>query len=65
MKPCTVITECAIEHNNKFLIITRPSGSHGQGLLSFPGDNIEISDTKNTSDVIKTQSNEKSKKRLA
>lgn len=49
-----LVTECAIEHKNKFLIIKRPSGVHASGLLSFPGGKFEIFDaTHEDSDVIK------------
>lgn len=38
------VVECAIEHNNKFLIIKRPEGVHAGGLLAFPGGKVEEHD---------------------
>lgn len=48
-----VITECAIEHNGKFLLIKRPPGSHAEGLLSFPGGKFETSDAMPGIDALK------------
>ena len=39
-----VATECAIEHDGKFLIIKRPATGHAGGLLSFPGGKFEASE---------------------
>ncbi len=39
-----VVVECAIEHNNKFLIIKRPLGVHAAGFLAFPGGKVEYKD---------------------
>lgn len=36
--------ECIIEHEEKYLLILRPQGSHAGGLLAFPGGKIEHSD---------------------
>ncbi|MFH1831496.1 MAG: NUDIX hydrolase [bacterium] len=41
MKNCLISVECAIEHDGKLLIIKRPAGKLGQGLLSFPGGGVE------------------------
>jgi 8-oxo-dGTP pyrophosphatase MutT (NUDIX family) len=49
-----VATECAIEHEGKFLIIKRPAGGHAGGLLSFPGGKFEASDADNSDDAIKS-----------
>jgi len=40
-----VVVECAIEHENKFLIIKRPEGSYAGGLLAFPGGKVEEQDS--------------------
>ena len=48
-----VNTECAIEHDEKFLIIKRPIEKHAGGLLSFPGGKFEATDACNT-DVLKS-----------
>lgn len=37
-------TECAIEHNEKLLIIRRPDHVHGGGLLAFPGGKVDYND---------------------
>jgi len=47
-----VCTECAIEHNGRFLIIKRPAGEHAAGLLAFPGGKFEISDGDQNNDVM-------------
>lgn len=39
-----IVVQCAIEHENKFLIIKRPKGKHAGGLLSFPGGKAEEQD---------------------
>ncbi len=39
-----VIVECAIEHNDKFLIIKRPKGVHAGDLFAFPWGKVECSD---------------------
>lgn len=46
MKLYLHVTEVAIEHNEKFLIIKRPEGKdvHAGGLLSFPGGKVEEMD---------------------
>lgn len=51
MNKFIVITECAIEYHNKFLIIKRPKGVHAEGLLAFPGGKVEIYD--NAEDICK------------
>jgi len=48
-----VATECAIEHDGKFLIIKRPEGVHAGGLLSFPGGKFEVSDAIGNDDAAK------------
>jgi len=54
MKPLVAIVECAIEHENKFLIIKRPEGGHASGLYAFPGGKVEDKDTKSSDDVLAT-----------
>lgn len=44
MERFLVVVECAIEHNNKFLIIKRPAGVHAAGFLAFPGGKVEYKD---------------------
>lgn len=39
-----VVVECAIQHQDKFLIIQRPLGAYAGGLLAFPGGKVEYSD---------------------
>lgn len=53
MKGFIVATECAIEYQNKFLIIKRPQGVHAEGLLAFPGGKFELSDRESAGDVVK------------
>ena len=49
-----IVTECAIEHDNRFLIIKRPNGVHASGMLAFPGGKFEIADGQNhTNDAVK------------
>ena len=44
--------ECAVKHNNKYLIIVRPEGSHASGKLSFPGGGCELIDFKINSNTL-------------
>lgn len=46
------VVECAIEHDQKFLVIKRPEGKHAGGLLSFPGGKVEEID-EHEGDVLK------------
>ncbi len=46
------VVECAIEYQGEFLIIERPKGGHAEGLLSFPGGKIEITDGDDGEDVL-------------
>ncbi len=48
----TVSVECAIEHNNKFLVIKRPKNAHAGGMLSFPAGKVEIHDGRGSEDVL-------------
>lgn len=52
METFLVIVECAIQHNDKFLIIRRPEGVHAGGLLAFPGGKVDYQDglSQNTED---------------
>ena len=45
------VSECIIEKDGKILMIMRPSGVHGEGLLAFPGGKIEPEDGENSQDV--------------
>jgi 8-oxo-dGTP diphosphatase len=47
-----VIVECAIEYQQKFLVIQRPEGVHAAGLLAFPGGKVEQSDGHNNADIL-------------
>jgi 8-oxo-dGTP diphosphatase len=53
MKNLIKVVECAIEHQNNFLIIKRPEGVHAGGLLSFPGGKVEQIDMQNQWDVLR------------
>jgi 8-oxo-dGTP diphosphatase len=44
MNKCIVVVECAIESDDKYLIIKRPAGTHAEGLLAFPGGKVEEQD---------------------
>lgn len=46
------VVECAIEHNNKFLIIKRPEGVHAEGFLAFPGGKVEAQDGEKDGDIL-------------
>lgn len=48
-----VITECVISHQDKYLMIQRPSHGHASGLLSFVGGKVEIDDYQNNQDMAK------------
>ena len=47
-------TECIIKHQNTFLIIKRPAGKLGEGLLAFPGGTVEVKDGEQQSDILRT-----------
>ena len=47
-------TECIIEYQNNFLIIKRPEGKLGAGLLAFPGGTVEVKDGADQQDVLRT-----------
>ncbi len=42
MKNCINVVECAIEKDDKYLVIRRPNNAHVGGFLSFPGGKVEI-----------------------
>ena len=44
---CIVSVECALQFQNKFLMITRPAGKHAAGMLAFPGGGVEVTDVAN------------------
>ena len=46
------VTECAIKHEDRFLMITRPEGTHAGGILSFPGGKVDYSDGENAADIL-------------
>jgi len=46
MKNIINVVECAIQFEDRFLIIERPSGVHAGGLLAFPGGKVEEQDAK-------------------
>ena len=46
--------ECIIKHQNRYLIIKRPPGKLGEGLLSFPGGTVEPKDGDEQSDILRT-----------
>ncbi|MDP3935677.1 MAG: NUDIX hydrolase [Alphaproteobacteria bacterium] len=47
------VIECAIEHNDKFLVIEHPSGGYAEGLLSFPGGKVDPADESYPSDILR------------
>ncbi|MFN7038213.1 MAG: NUDIX domain-containing protein [Alphaproteobacteria bacterium] len=47
------VVECAIEYNNKLLIIKRPLNVHAAGVLAFPGGKVEEEDLLNRYDVLR------------
>lgn len=47
-----VNVECAIECDERFLLIRRPQGVHAEGLLSFPGGKFEEKDGNGCDDVL-------------
>ena len=47
------VVEVAIEHEDKFLIIQRPSGVHAGGLLAFPGGKVEKVDESDDGDILR------------
>jgi 8-oxo-dGTP diphosphatase len=53
LKHYLIIVECAIECNNKFLIIQRPEGKHAGGLLSFAGGKVEEQDELDSFDILR------------
>lgn len=53
MKLYLPVVECAIEHNQKFLVIEHPSGKYSEGLLSFPGGKIDAEDEAYTTDILR------------
>ena len=52
MKSYTIIVECAIEYDHKFLMIKRPNGSSGNELLTFPGGKVDELDEDKNIDVL-------------
>ena len=52
MSKFVVVVECAIEHNDTFLMIERPPGVHAAGLLAFPGGKVEFEDGQNNNDIL-------------
>ncbi len=53
-KKYLVVVECAIEYENKFLIIQRPLNKHAGGLLSFPGGKVEAKDEIHDFDILRS-----------
>ena len=52
MKNIINVVECAIEFNNRFLIIERHMGVYAGGLLAFPGGKVEEQDAKTGEDIL-------------
>ncbi len=52
MQKFTVVVECAIEYNHKFLFIKRPEGVHAEGCLAFPGGKVEYDDGGEKVDIL-------------
>lgn len=53
MKKYLVVVECAIEYDNKFLLIERPVGTHAEGLLSFVGGKVDEQDEVFNTDILR------------
>jgi 8-oxo-dGTP diphosphatase len=49
-----VVVECAIKHNDKYLIIIRPNGVHAGGLPSLPGGKVDYADGEHNNDILTT-----------
>jgi len=47
-----VVVECAIEYQEKFLIIERPPEGHAGGLLAFPGGKVDTADGHYNNDIL-------------
>jgi len=55
MKTYLSVVECAIEHNDTFLVIKRPqSAASAGGLLAFPGGKIDEEDEANHTDILRS-----------
>ena len=46
------VVECAIEYQNKLLIIRRPLGKHAGGLFAFPGGKVDEEDHQGDGDIL-------------
>jgi 8-oxo-dGTP diphosphatase len=53
MRLYLTVVECAIEHNEAFLVIEHAPGSHSGGLLSFPGGKVDPKDESYPNDVLR------------
>ena len=52
MKNYLNVVDCAIEFNQKYLVIERPQGRHAGGLLSFPGGKVDPQDEIENQDIL-------------
>lgn len=53
MKKYVKIVECAIEYQEKFLIIERPANVYAGGLLSFPAGKVDEVDENESYDILR------------
>ena len=53
MKKYVNVVECAIKHENRYLIIKRPEGIHAGGMLAFPGGKVEEIDENSEWDMLR------------
>lgn len=52
MERFVVVVECIIEHQEKYLIITRPQDVQAGGLLAFPGGKVDVEDGAQDADIL-------------
>lgn len=53
MKLYLPVIECAIEHNDRFLVIQHPSDGYAGGMWSFPGGKLDVVDETYCFDVLR------------
>lgn len=54
MKTYLNVVECAIEYQERFLIIKRPSAAFAGGLLAFPGGKVDEQDGIKSNDILRS-----------
>jgi 8-oxo-dGTP pyrophosphatase MutT (NUDIX family) len=53
MKLYLPVIECAIEHNDRFLVIQHPVEGYSGGMWSFPGGKLDTADEEHSFDVLR------------